>query len=119
MTTDDLKIDGIVKDGVAKMISLSGEMDSAATLADVLKIMKAMKSLADTQVTMTNVYTASPCTQDAWNLYSLGMIEMSMGVDAMLTWAKDGAVGTAPSEDVGASARTLARALSALQTSSC
>jgi hypothetical protein len=119
MTTDDVKIDGIVKDGVAKMIGLSGQMDSAATMADVLKIIKAMKSLADTQVTVTDVYTASACTQDAWTLYSLGMTEMSSGADAVLAWVKAGAVGSMPADDVGASATTLAEALNALQASTC
>ena len=119
MTTDDIKIDGIVKDGVAKMIGLSGQMDSAVTMADVLKIIKAMKSLADTQVTLTNVYTASPCTQDAWSLYSLGMTEMSSGADAVLAWVKAGAVGSMPADDVSASATTLAGALNALKATAC
>ena len=119
MTTDDLKIDGIVKDGVAKMIGLSGQMDSAATMADVVRVIKSMKSLADTQVTLTSVYTASPCTQDAWSLYEIGMREMSSGADAVLAWVKAGAVGAMPADDVSASATTLAGALNALKATAC
>jgi hypothetical protein len=119
MTADDVKIEFVVKSGVAKMIELSGQMDSAATLDDVVRIMDEMRAQADAEVLMTGVFTASPCTKKAWALYEQGMSEMSSGASAVLAWVYDGAVGDMPADDVSASAATLGRALAALEASTC
>lgn len=115
MTTDDLKIDSVVKDGIAAMAELSGKLSGAATVGDTLAIVKKMQSLADTQVTLTSIYTASTCTKDAWDLYKQGMGLMSSGVDATLAWIAAGAAGDMPGNDIKASATTLGSALVALK----
>jgi hypothetical protein len=119
MTTDDLKIDGIVKDGIAAWLKLGGELSTAGTDADVLRIFEQLKSLADTQLLLTNIYTASPCTQEAWTLYMKGMGQVSSGSDAVITYINDGAVGAMPSEEFVAAGATFAGATKALQAPTC
>ena len=119
MTTDDLKIDGIVKDGTAAWMKLLGEISTSETDADLVGVFEAMKSLADTQILLTNVYMASPCTQDAWTLYKKGMGQLSSGAGAVVQYMNEGAVGTMPGEDFIASGTTLGEATKALQASTC
>ncbi len=108
-----------MKDGLATLTSLVYEASSGATLADMEATTAKMKTFASAQVALTSIYTASPCTQAAWDLYKTGMGQMARGTDAMLAWLTGGGIGPLPSEEFVASKTTLTAAVQALKTTTC
>ena len=119
MTADDAKIVGIVKDGAATMLTYANEWGSVTGLDEARALATREQSFADTQLALTSIYAASPCTSEAWDLYAQGMTQMSDGVDDVLAWLDAGAVGDLPSDNVSGSATTLGQAINALPSDGC
>ena len=116
-TPDDVKIAGIIKDGAAKIMALADEMSNGGP-GDLSLITK-LKSLASTQVTLTNVYTASACTADAWASYGQGMTKIESGVTTLISWVAAGAAGAAPMSVIVAGARLVGISVALLNASTC
>jgi hypothetical protein len=120
LTSDDTKIAGIIKDGVAQMVTYGTAIqDPSKTVADLLAVEQQMNQFAAGQIAITSVYTASSCTAQAWMQYKLGVTAIKAYTDQVIAWAQGGSVGAMPAVTQDSGFYAIGQAVAALNSSPC
>jgi hypothetical protein len=106
LTADDVKIQGIIKDGAAQMLDILDEM--SAPDSDVVVVFRELRDFASSQQTRLSIYSPSSCTTSAAGLWRTAMEDAEGLAQGFLDWVADGAKGDAPGDPgaVGGEARS-------------
>lgn len=119
-TGDDLKIESIIKDGVAQIVTYGTAIqDPSETVADLLTVEQQMNQFAAGQIALSSVYTASSCTEQAWTQYKLGVTAIKAYTDQVIAWAQGGSVGAMPAVTQDSGFYAIGQAVSTLNSSPC
>ena len=120
MTSDDAKIATLIKDGATRIIAYATALQNPdSSVAQEVVLYQKIHQFAASQQTVTAIYTASVCTDQAWTLYTLGINELTSYSESVISWAQAGALGTFPPTTQDSGTYAIGQAITALNSGPC
>lgn len=120
LTSDDLKIESIIKDGAAQVISDATTIQNPSnSSADLLADYQQLNQFAAGQIALSSVYTASICTSQAWTLYTAGTTALQTWTGEFVAALQGGNIGAMPAGSQDTGAYSIGQAVTALKSGPC